>query len=1027
MSQMPRVMVYDHADAYIGDLDPAQIVELRSKEEVNGEHCLHVTTLQELERTNRLLVRDGMGVWHEYVVLGLTAEHSVGGAILREYYAVWSVQYDLGATFVDTQVGLVPGHASVPHPPRDGMEAALSGTLRWGIGTITVTTQASGSFYRRSGWEGLQTVVEKWGGELGATIEVGATGVTARRVDLLEHLGASEVVRRFDYGHDVSGIRRTEPDEIWPCRIVPLGKSSETDAGGYTRRPSIATVNDGVMWLQDDEVAPLVRMPAGGGEYDYPTTIIKNDTYEEPVDLKAWALEHITDYTRPRVTYEASVVQFAQAGLNPHGVALGDEVVVVDRTFGDGGLRIRARVTKWEVNLLDPSDIKLTIGNVSPTLAGQLSSIGQDVGRLEEQFTSASEYQSTSSYVGQLIDRLNAELNATGGYFYAIPGIGSRTYDRQVSNPAVGAEATKVVEVGGGSIRIADSRTAQGDWDWKTLIVSGHVASELVTAAQLVTGFIGRPSGDAYWDLDAGKLRIGGATQLGDTTVQQMFQDMNAKVTGVAVEYAQGDSPTQAPTTGWSTSAPAWAEGKYIWSRTATTNDNGTTYSAPVMISGKDGTDGTSVTILGSYNTLAELQAAHPTGSIGDAYMVAGDLYVWNGSAWEDVGQIQGPQGPAGTSVTVSRVEYGVSNSASAMPTSWSTTAPTSIEAGKWLWVRTLYSDGSTAYTKAYSGTNGPQGEQGPQGATGATGPQGPTGPTGATGRGVKSIVPQYYLSTSPTSQTGGSWSNNEPAWVEGKYIWTRSHITWDTTPATSTNTTPVLAQALNGANQAAKDAEKVATNYIEASAADGIVVGDQTQPSLGSNVQIVSDGINLRDGIDHLYELRRDAQRFFVPGYVDPAFSLQVTPTSTTHMVKQFSTYESLYVNMSENATTFQALQGPINISDGLAMITMEIVTTYGTHEFSTVLQGVPRPRANFTVTRADGTQETLYGWRLFYPERTGWLAVAVEVSGGIEVTLYSQMGLNFPVLSCESGSARSYSTVALMTGKLRDRKSVV
>ena len=68
---------------------------------------------------------------------------------------------------------------------------------------------------------------------------------------------------------------------------------------------------------------------------------------------------------------------------------------------------------------------------------------------------------------------------------------------------------------------------------------------------------------------------------------------------------------------------------------------------------GLNGTDGTSVTILGSYDTLDELQAAHPTGSKGDAYMVAGDLYVWdvNNSTWKNVGQIQGKAGESAKSI----------------------------------------------------------------------------------------------------------------------------------------------------------------------------------------------------------------------------------------------------------------------------------------------------------------------------------------------------------------------------------------
>jgi hypothetical protein len=70
----------------------------------------------------------------------------------------------------------------------------------------------------------------------------------------------------------------------------------------------------------------------------------------------------------------------------------------------------------------------------------------------------------------------------------------------------------------------------------------------------------------------------------------------------------------------------------------------------PQGAAGVQGAAGTSVTILGSYPSLAALQAAHPTGNIGDAYLVQGDLYVWNGTSWEDVGTIQGPQGTQGTS-----------------------------------------------------------------------------------------------------------------------------------------------------------------------------------------------------------------------------------------------------------------------------------------------------------------------------------------------------------------------------------------
>ena len=42
----------------------------------------------------------------------------------------------------------------------------------------------------------------------------------------------------------------------------------------------------------------------------------------------------------------------------------------------------------------------------------------------------------------------------------------------------------------------------------------------------------------------------------------------------------------------------------------------------------------------------------------------------------------------------------------------------------------------------------------------------------------VTSEVEQFYQSTSPTALVGGSWSNTQPTWTEGTYIWRRTLVT---------------------------------------------------------------------------------------------------------------------------------------------------------------------------------------------------------------------------------------------------------
>ena len=67
-----------------------------------------------------------------------------------------------------------------------------------------------------------------------------------------------------------------------------------------------------------------------------------------------------------------------------------------------------------------------------------------------------------------------------------------------------------------------------------------------------------------------------------------------------------------------------------------------------------NGKDGTSFAVLGRYDTLDALQAAHPAGSKGDAWAVGSaednDVYLWDvdAQAWRNIGSLQGPPGPAG-------------------------------------------------------------------------------------------------------------------------------------------------------------------------------------------------------------------------------------------------------------------------------------------------------------------------------------------------------------------------------------------
>lgn len=80
--------------------------------------------------------------------------------------------------------------------------------------------------------------------------------------------------------------------------------------------------------------------------------------------------------------------------------------------------------------------------------------------------------------------------------------------------------------------------------------------------------------------------------------------------------------------------------------------------------------------------------------------------------------------------VTISSIEYGISSSADTQPSSWSSSVPSNIQPGQWLWTKTTYDDTppTIVYTKAYNGENGQDGAPGHDGAPGQDGEDGAPG-----------------------------------------------------------------------------------------------------------------------------------------------------------------------------------------------------------------------------------------------------------------------------------------------------------
>ena len=119
---------------------------------------------------------------------------------------------------------------------------------------------------------------------------------------------------------------------------------------------------------------------------------------------------------------------------------------------------------------------------------------------------------------------------------------------------------------------------------------------------------------------------------------------------------------------------------------------------------------------LDSYNSIDELEAAHPTGNNGDLYAVDGYLYLWSitKKRWVSIGKFKGDTGDRG--------EQGLKGDKG----DTGAVGPQGPKGDK--------GDPGATGDRGPQGLKGDQGPKGDKGDTGAVGPQGPKGDKGDPG-----------------------------------------------------------------------------------------------------------------------------------------------------------------------------------------------------------------------------------------------------------------------------------------------------
>lgn len=483
-----RFMVYDRW----GDQAGAILCPLSAKRtrEVSGTDTLELTCADALEKDQRIVLKDSMGRWCEFIVIDVQEARS-DRAVATTAYCEGSI-VELSRRFIEEREGR-------GYSPASALAKALEGT-RWQVGSVDSASAQDVGFYHVSALSAIDDIASAYGLEVEAEIAVSADKVASRKVNLRAKRG-SDNGKRFTYSKDLTSVKRTVSSDDVVTRLYGYGKGLEqTDSdgnatGGYTRKLTFRDVNGGKDYVEDADAAKLWGMLDANGNLLHAEGMADFPECEDASELLALTRAELDSRKEPQVSYECDVVALDAAGLGHEGVDIGDTVQIVDTVFSPH-LRLSGRITKLEEDLLDGAGaIKATVGNVYETLTSKMAKERAATQKIWSQSSAwSSAASATPAYIEQVIKGLNSVMNAAGGYVYMEPGEGITVYDRPVDG-----SPTMAMQLTGAGFRIADSKRSNGEWDWRTFGTgSGFTADEL--SAGVIQG------GSNHWDLETGDL-----------------------------------------------------------------------------------------------------------------------------------------------------------------------------------------------------------------------------------------------------------------------------------------------------------------------------------------------------------------------------------------------------------------------------------------------------------------------------------------------------------------------------------------
>lgn len=468
-----KVHFRDRAGNVLGYVDQAELTKFQRYRVLNGQHTLsmvfppYTASKPFLQKYNRLMFFDtDLNRWFEFNVSSVT-----------ETFNQISVEFE--SSFYSTLTCFIPFVHITGNTVVNGIyklfETAFPDS-EWSVGTSDI----NGSYYMQRTDSTLKDALMDWaervGGEIDAEVSIGVDGSITRTVSIYSRMGQDRGLVLYD-DREITDVTRKIPQGDIYTAAYGYGNYLDTqNEDGQVDRVSFESVE----WSAEN--GDPVDKPLGqkyvslgqnvidelgqyvAGQYVDRCTYFDFDT-DEPASLLQRTYDALIAQIADPTSYTIKAADFTSLGIETDDIGFGDTVGVVVKSMT---LKFKTRCVGKRTDYLNPSNTTFEFNTRPAQVVSAISSIGNTA--------VVAERIASESYYGGVLTRWNNEVNADQAYVIADPYEGLNTYDTPLPE-----NASKVTSIKGGSIRIANSKTA-GQWNWSTVLTGdGLVINQLTS------------------------------------------------------------------------------------------------------------------------------------------------------------------------------------------------------------------------------------------------------------------------------------------------------------------------------------------------------------------------------------------------------------------------------------------------------------------------------------------------------------------------------------------------------------------